>query len=206
MTDGSRLVDPRFLDIRCMLAQAPTPGAMDTDAARIEAAVSLVLRSGRDLEVLLIKRSRSERDPWSGHVALPGGRRDEGDDSLLATAMRETVEETGVDLASGRALLLGRLQDVRPSSPRLPALTIAPFAFGVPGRTLAHPSSREVADLFWVPLHQLNDPAARCTITLRLGGTEREFPALLVRAEKVWGLTYRILTRFLELTKGLPGP
>ena len=65
---------------------------------RLQAAVSVVIRGRGELDFLLIKRARSERDPWSGHMALPGGRRDDSDGDLLHTARRETLEETGVDL------------------------------------------------------------------------------------------------------------
>uniref|UniRef100_A0A060T5N7 ARAD1B13266p n=1 Tax=Blastobotrys adeninivorans TaxID=409370 RepID=A0A060T5N7_BLAAD len=49
-------------------------------------------------EILFIKRAASERDRWSSHIALPGGRRDPEDKSDLDAAIRETSEEVGVDL------------------------------------------------------------------------------------------------------------
>ena len=79
-----------------------------------QAAVSLVLRTAAELEVLLIKRAESERDPWSGHMALPGGRREPGDPDLAGTAIRETAEETGVELEA-RGWRLGRLAEVSPT-------------------------------------------------------------------------------------------
>ena len=78
-----------------------------------DAAVSVVVRANRHLDLLLIKRARSERDPWSGHMALPGGRRDPEDRDLEATASRETLEETGLDLA-GVGTPLGRLDLLTP--------------------------------------------------------------------------------------------
>ena len=72
---------------------APLPGGT------VDAAVALILRAlPDDLELLLIKRARDPRDPWSGHMALPGGRRDAADPDLASTAVRETLEETGVEL------------------------------------------------------------------------------------------------------------
>ena len=74
------------------------PGAQLTlsDPLR-RAAVALILRDPGDgtLEFLMIKRADYEGDPWSGHVALPGGRHEQGDPTLEATAIRETWEETG---------------------------------------------------------------------------------------------------------------
>ena len=56
-----------------------------------QAAVALLLTPDPD-RLLLIRRAEREGDPWSGHLALPGGRRDESDTDLLATALRETFE------------------------------------------------------------------------------------------------------------------
>ena len=56
-----------------------------------EAAVSLLIRPRDQLEILLIKRALHDTDPWSGHVALPGGRRDDTDADLLETAVREKI-------------------------------------------------------------------------------------------------------------------
>src|SRR5213596_3679172 len=65
------------------------------------AAILLLLRMGEhgDPELLMIKRADAEGDPWSGHIACPGGRMEPGDHDLEQTAIRETWEETGVDLA-----------------------------------------------------------------------------------------------------------
>src|SRR5688572_15001632 len=86
------------------------PGvATETPAA----AVAAILREVPGMsaaELFFIRRAEHPQDPWSGHIAFPGGRRDPGDPNLLATAMRETLEEVGIDLS--RAKLLGRLPDV----------------------------------------------------------------------------------------------
>ncbi|MFC1500453.1 NUDIX hydrolase, partial [Candidatus Zixiibacteriota bacterium] len=83
------------------------PRRADPDG-RIQAAVALVLvPAGEGLEMLLIKRTERDDDPWSGQMAMPGGRRDAEDDDLCQTAIRETREETAVDL--GCAELIGEL-------------------------------------------------------------------------------------------------
>ena len=74
------------------------------------AAVALMLREREGLEVFVIKRADRVGDPWSGHMALPGGRKEPTDEDAYDTARRETIEEVGVDLSEGK--LLGRLDDM----------------------------------------------------------------------------------------------
>ena len=162
------------------------------------AAVAVVLRPGADSpEVLLIERARMEGDPWSGQMALPGGRRDAADRSLLETAVRETREETGVALdAGGRAL--GRLDRVEPQSVHLPPLTVLPLVFMVPSGTAAGEASAEVARTLWASLDHLRDRGNRRVHRHRSGGRTRSFPAIDVEGRPVWGLTRRILIDLLE--------
>jgi 8-oxo-dGTP pyrophosphatase MutT (NUDIX family) len=171
----------------------PTPGATEI----LQAAVALVVRAGERLEVLLIKRAKREGDPWSGHMALPGGRRDATDASLLETAMRETREETGVPLEE-RGVHLGRLEEVRPMSARLPRLTVTPYVFGVPPDTPARVASGEVEAVHWVSIDLLRQPETRGEVEIPLPGGARTFPCLRVADDVVWGLTYRILDEFLR--------
>lgn len=163
-----------------------------------------MLRGRRELEVLLIKRARSERDPWSGHMALPGGRRDPDDASLLQTAIRETREETGLALSSD-ALHLGRLEEVGPRSARLPRISIHPFVFGTHGAAEARAVSREVAAIHWVPLTRFRAPGAVESVEIELHGETRRFPCYRWKGEVIWGLTYRMLEQFMEAAPDLLG-
>ena len=165
---------------------------------RMEAAVSMVVRTGAQLEFLLIKRASSERDPWSGQMALPGGRWEPTDGSLLHTAVRETLEETGVDL-SAAGLRLGRLSDVKPASPRLPKMRIASFVFAVPHDTPAEVASPELQSVHWVPVDALRTPETNQSVDIDFGEASRSFPSYALVGEHVWGLTHRILTDFLSV-------
>ena len=200
MPDRLLRTDPRFWILSEALASYASdhddPPVGDDDL--LQAAVSVVIRGRDELDFLLIKRARSERDPWSGHMALPGGRRDDDDDGLIDTAKRETLEETAVDLAALGAPL-GRLDDVAPSTLRLPRLTISPFVFGVPPDTEATVASPEIERVFWVPLDELRDPANHCEIEIPIPGGPRDFPCYCLVGEHVWGLTHRILRHFLQL-------
>ena len=163
------------------------------------AAVALILRGGDldELEMLLIKRATYEGDPWSGHVALPGGRQEAEDASLLDTAVRETREETGIDLAlHGRAL--GALDDLAPRTPVLPPIIISPFVFSLGGEARLV-ASAEVAEAFWVPVDALRAPGVAQEIELFLAGGPRRVQSLRHGAHTIWGLTERILQQFFSL-------
>ncbi len=171
---------------------------------RTRAAVSLILRPREETEVLLIRRAEAPGDPWSGQMALPGGRWEEGDRDLKATAIRETMEETALDL-DAQCAALGTLSPLSPSTYRLPPLTIHPFVFGVPGDTPARVASREVAEVLWAPLGALAHPDAMGLVEIPLGDISREFPCIRFRERVIWGLTFRILTEFFRrVEKGAP--
>ncbi|MGE5727301.1 MAG: NUDIX hydrolase, partial [Gemmatimonas sp.] len=109
-------------------ALAPAGAALASPPNVRDAAVAAIFRiaEGDALELLMIERARYAGDPWSGHIAFPGGRRELRDATLLDTALRETREETGIDLLTfGR--VLGALDRVNPVSPALPPLSISPF-------------------------------------------------------------------------------
>ena len=130
-------------------------------------------------------------------MALPGGRRDPEDADLRETAVRETREEVGVDL-NRSGLLVGRLADLKPTSRAIPRLVIAPFVFLLSEDADARVASSEIAAVYWVPLANLTAPGARSTVAVETPAGRREFPCYRVEGHPVWGLTYRILQRFLR--------
>ena len=178
------------------------------DRHRRNAAVALVLRPPPGAtdppvlasDLLVIKRAESERDPWSGQMALPGGSLDAADAGLVAAAIRETLEETGLDLSAGPGgHVMGRIEPMRPLGVRLPVISIWPFVFrDAPGAT-ARINSPEVAAVHWFPLEALIDKANRGTYPYDDRGQVRSFPCIRVEGRVIWGLTYRIVTRFLEV-------
>ncbi len=160
------------------------------------AAVSLVLVDGpQGAELLLIRRAERAGDPWSGQVALPGGRQDPADTDLLATAVREAREETGVELRGAERL--GVLDDLVPVTPTLPPVLVRPFVFALLPPRPALVTNAEVQRTFWVPLARLVDKGTRRDVTLVLRGVQRTFPAYVVGEEVIWGMTERILTSLI---------
>lgn len=193
------VTDPRIHRLGSVLAGRPAL-RLERPAAARDAAVALVLRARSELELLLIKRAEYEHDPWSGHMALPGGRHDPADADLFATACRETEEETALPLARV-GTLLGGLDEIAPGTPRLPPVVIAPFVAAVPATAAAYPASREVAQTLWVPLSALRDDSAVSELLIELSDGPLTFPSLTYGGHVIWGLTHRILTQFLEIVE-----
>jgi 8-oxo-dGTP pyrophosphatase MutT (NUDIX family) len=192
--------DPALLRLRERLAFASVRADDDPDLRW--AAVALIVAPSPDA-LLLIQRAERPGDPWSGHMALPGGRRDPEDPDLLATAIRETSEEVGISIS--RETLVGALPDVVPRTPTLPPIAVRPFLLVVPSRpTLV--LNPEVAAATWVNLEELLLPEVHRQVSVEIQGHSREVWAYLLEAGVVWGMTERILSILVEhLTQVRPG-
>jgi 8-oxo-dGTP pyrophosphatase MutT (NUDIX family) len=171
------------------------------------AAVAIVLREVEGSpEVLFIERARRDGDPWSGHMAFPGGRIDPEDAHARDAAERETREEVGVDLAGAEPL--GRLDDLRGRHAAAPdqGLVISAFVYHAVDPAPLQPNW-EVEQAFWFPVPALLDAGRRVEYAVRLD-RELRFPGILVGTPErhvVWGLTYRFLEIFFEIV-GKPLP
>ena len=187
------------------------PGRLESDEGDpARAAVAIVLRArpaasppshessvtSHALEVLLILRADREGDPWSGQVALPGGRRQSEDATLQDTAIRETLEETGVDLAE-HGLVLGTLDELRPRTPVLPPIIVTPFVAVAPPDLPLHISD-ELSDAFWTPWSTFADPARIDESTVTVRGASWKVASYLVGQRIVWGMTERMLRQLAE--------
>lgn len=172
------------------------------DAAMKRAAVALIFHAGRDgePELLFIKRAEYPGDPWSGHIAFPGGRREAGDRSLEETVIRETREETGIDLGES-GTILGALDEIQPQSVRLPELVVKPFIAVLneePVITLAS----EVAETFWVGLDSLRKSSGWRDTKVVGGGVLMTRRAFHHHGHAIWGITERIIAQLLGLPDG----
>jgi len=173
------------------------PQTAETPEARPAAVALLLIERAGGLEALFIKRAVRTGDPWSGQISLPGGRREPADADLLATAMRETREEVGVDLT--RVERLGQLNDMNPRTPTLPPIYVRPFVFALATLPVLTTADEEVQRAFWVPLARFAEPGVRRDFTLTVAGVERTFPAYALGDDVIWGMTERIITPFIEL-------
>jgi 8-oxo-dGTP pyrophosphatase MutT (NUDIX family) len=181
------------------------PLRVDGDTPR--AAVALVFRNGAQggLELLFIRRAEHEKDPWSGHMGFPGGRAEPGDSGPEATAVRETLEETGLDLARDGEPL-GALDEVVALARGRPLdLVIAPFAFRL-RRRLDGARSHEVVSLHWLPLRRLLEPEVRSTLQYQYEETVIDLPCLRIEGVVIWGLTYRMFENLSIVLGSAPPP
>jgi len=197
------LDDPAIARLARSLAERPGRQAAVRAVDRL-AAIALVVRAAPSgPELLMIRRAEKEGDPWSGHIACPGGRMDPGDADLAATAVRETREETGVDVARD-GQVLGALDDLAPRNPALPPIVIRPFVAVVSPDAVVEPN-HEVAEAFWVPLASIRERGAwgLGTVVAQEAG-EIEVPTFRHGSYTVWGLTERALRDFLHRIEGEP--
>jgi len=194
---------PTLEQIRAAFARHE-PRLVRSDGRR-RAAVAMILGGDRPLpELLLIERAQRSGDPWSGHMAFPGGRVDPGDPGLESAAEREALEEVGLDLRGAERL--GRLDDLEGHQAAVPRLVISGFVYHLP---VAPPlaTNHEVEEAFWFPLRELRDPQRQVEYRVNRAGLG-SLPGILVGEpgrHVVWGLTYRFLEVFFQVL-GSPLP
>src|SRR5262249_32019765 len=185
---------PGIAEIRAKLAAHQPVLAPAPDGEHWLAAVALVflaLPSG-EAELLFIERALREGDPWSGHMAFPGGRRDRIDPDLAATSARETREEVGLELGAPFA----RLDDF--TNLRAGSLVVSPFVYQLEARPRLTPN-REAQSTVWIPVSLLLHPDAAIEHALTRESVRVVFPAVRYDRYTVWGLTYRILANLFRV-------
>jgi len=193
------MLDHKLRRIRHKLAHhRPTPPPVE---ASTRAAVALLLQPQTDdLHMLFIHRAHHPQDPWSGHMAFPGGRKDPEDADLRMTIHRETKEEVGIDL-NLHGEYLGRMAELQAMARGRPiSMTVAPFVYLIAPEARPEPDPVEVQDTIWVPLAFMQQDGVESLVHRPTpDGTTIEVPALVYGGKTIWGLTYRMLREFLEL-------
>ncbi len=171
--------------------------AVPDSGDRTRAAVAMILhQTGSDLEILFIQRAAHDLDPWSGHIAFPGGKLEEGELECQA-ACRETLEEIGLDLTQGQ--YLGRLSDIIGTN--LP-VRVSCCLFGLDRLSSRPALNEEVRDLFWVALSDLRDPARHRVSSVAFDEKCFDVPAITLPVDNkpvLWGITYRLVMQFLTV-------
>lgn len=177
-----------------------TPEKLTIEGDFVDASVLMILKEEPgDISMLFIKRPDNIGDPFSGHVAFPGGKMIEGDSGKLDTAARETEEEIGVDIyKSGR--ILGELDDVNPNNPKARTYIVTPYLSVLENEVVFTPDAREVERVLWVPVSHLLDEKNFKLRRRERGGKLRDDYAYSFDPYIIWGMTGRILHRFFSLT------
>jgi 8-oxo-dGTP pyrophosphatase MutT (NUDIX family) len=181
---------------------APLDRASDLQGERAAVAIVLAPRGAdEDAELLFIKRAERASDPWSGHVAFPGGRAEAHDRTIFETAARETREEVGLDL-DGAAEPIARLEDLPAiAQGRRTGLIITPIVYALREPSPALAPNEEVQTTLWVPLGQLARFEGASTMTYNYQGKDMVLPCLRLGEHVLWGLTYRMVILLLEALK-----
>lgn len=170
------------------------PAAEEEDA---DAAVALLLKpANQSLKLFFVKRAENPADPWSGQMAFPGGKSDPKDQNLKQTVVRETLEETSINLLD-RSRFLGIMEPLR--STRRSEMRILPFLI-----LLEHEPTiklnEELEWFVWISPEEL----------LQYRGTAKfsfgEVPAYVFGERVIWGLTYRILEKFFQILEYSDNP
>jgi 8-oxo-dGTP pyrophosphatase MutT (NUDIX family) len=184
-------------DIRAALIRRTVPVA-PLKAGENRAAVALALAGPESaLSLCFIRRAERAGDPWSGHMAFPGGRASPADPTARAVAERETREEVGLRLAPQHFIAPLAELPVRLAG-RDTGMTLAAFVYYVgPEPAPLHPNG-EVAAAFWVPLEHLWTPGNGTHLKLEREGTNLVFAAIRFQDTVIWGLTFRLLTQFSD--------
>mgnify|MGYP003385713833 CR=1 FL=1 len=164
-------------------------------------AVAVILRQqDHGLEALMIKRADREGDPWSGHMAFPGGRADASDSNNLHTARRETWEEIGLD-TDLHTECVGRLSDRE--THRMGgaySMVVTPYIFTVDEVPDLNPN-HEVAEVVWIPLGFLADTDNRQTMTWQREQAAVDLPCYYFDEKRIWGLSLGMLDELIEVVR-----
>ena len=190
-------MNPTIHQLQEQLGQSVKQPAFKGDAP--QAAVALILHpSPGGLELLFIERSQRKGDPWSGHLAFPGGRLEPHDAGPRAAAERETHEEIGLVISPHQCL--GPLNPLKGVA--LP-VSVAAFVYAIESPT-PFQCSDEVSEVFWTPLSNLQDTARQTKYVLAQPDGSQSFEALRILPAPrpvLWGITYRFVQQLLGFLK-----
>jgi 8-oxo-dGTP pyrophosphatase MutT (NUDIX family) len=182
--------------------RAPKPSEGQPTPARRSAVAAILREVDASPEVLLMTRAQHEADPWSGQVSLPGGRSEPDDPDLLATAIRETREEAGLDLAT-EAELLCRLTSIGARARgRVIDMDVTPYVFLV--GDVAPAPGPEASELFWLPLARVVTGELDTEFRYERDGLVHKMPCWRFEERDIWGLTHRMLRGLIDVVLTSP--
>jgi 8-oxo-dGTP pyrophosphatase MutT (NUDIX family) len=170
-------------------------------APLIPAAVLLPLFDKDGATHLLLTRRTEEVGVHPGQISFPGGKRDDGDRTLLQTALRECEEEIGVPASSIQ--VLGELDDLVTVSDFI----VSPYVGLIPYPYPLRVSRREIAEIIEIPLATFMEPERlRVSRRMEYRGKPHVTYFFDMGPHVVWGVTARILVHLLEIAFGYAPP
>ncbi|MEE8370230.1 MAG: CoA pyrophosphatase [Dehalococcoidia bacterium] len=187
--------DAVFEQVRQALADY-SPRRIEDPGAMPAAVLILICKRDGEAHVLFTERT-DQVEHHKGQVSFPGGARDEDDDGLESTALRETYEEIGVE--PDAVEIIGPLDDIVTASnfkvtPYVGILTTSSeYAFVL--------NTQEVAEIVQAPLAFLMDDRNMELEVRERAGREILTPSFRYDGHHIWGATARILHQFIELLR-----
>jgi 8-oxo-dGTP pyrophosphatase MutT (NUDIX family) len=174
------------------------PVATETPLKNSGVLLLLYLHEGR-IYTVFIKRTEYN-GVHSGQISLPGGMFKKSDSSLSYTALRETMEETGMPVKE--ASVIGQLTRLH-----IPVsnINVFPFVAVSNKRPDFIPDPTEVQYLIETSLDDLLNPLNQKTKIMQIAETAIEVPYFDVRENHIWGATAMIVSEFLEVYKSVTG-
>jgi 8-oxo-dGTP pyrophosphatase MutT (NUDIX family) len=153
-----------------------------------QAAVSLIASEG---DILILKRSIHEKDPWSGQLSLPGGKIDPEDSSPLAAAIRETHEECGFCLDPKSKIKELELLSAGGALDR--PMWVQPYFFELDKKAEIILDLREHSEFYWVPLTYLKNSQFHTKKKKSKNYPHLDFPCINIEGTDLWGFTYQLI-------------
>lgn len=156
-----------------------------------EAAVATIITHQRVPEVLVLKRKANPKDPWSGHYAFPGGRKEDDDPSLLATCIRETYEECGIQLSTDN---LVKQYPVHQAGNHLNRpVRVTTYLFELREQPAIRLQTSEISCHEWLELEYIADKSNIIERPMSPRCPDVLFPCIPVTEGFVWGFTFEML-------------
>jgi 8-oxo-dGTP pyrophosphatase MutT (NUDIX family) len=192
---------------RCLRDTLPRLADDDpVEEGRVAAVAAILRERNGDVELLFIRRATHRGDPWSGHMAWPGGKREPADPNRLGCAIRETREEIGIDLSeAGEPIgrLRGWQREGTDGVHRLRA--VSAFVFVLTEDVEPRPGL-EVQEVVWIPLRYFTSWKSRRPWTWVARWLPPVPPAFRYEGHLVWGLTQWMLSDLLHRVAGAGAP
>ncbi len=184
-----------FEEVERLLSERPVRRC-DAAAERTHAAVLVPLYARAGVLWLLLTRRSAALPNHGGQIAFPGGACEEGDEDEVATALRESHEELGIEPAT--VMVLGQLDDVVTPS----GFVISPVVGALPFPLQVTPSGEEIESVVPIPFHTLADPQLVEYQELAVDGSVIVSPVFHYHGHRVWGATARVIADLVSRLTG----